>query len=96
MGRLDQIADGRPWPLPAAANWRPQHTYFPCCRLDHAEQHSNGRSLASPVEAQKRVDLALDDAQRQMVDGGNVAVALDQTKSFDDYGHAALKFATTS
>jgi hypothetical protein len=57
-----------------------------CFRRD-AMDHANGRRLAGPVGAEEAETLALADLERDAVDGGEIAVFLDQILGFDDRVH---------
>jgi hypothetical protein len=49
----------------------------------HPEQQADGSRLAGAVQAEKGVDLAPTDAQRKVIDGSGVAIALRQSPSRD-------------
>ena len=73
--------DSQPTPTAGCAvrpTCLPSTVASPPCRLDHAQQHANGGGLARAVEAEKGVDLAAADPQRQAIDRGYIAVLLAQ------------------
>ena len=57
-------------------------------RADQPQEHPQRRGLAGPVRPQVAVDVATLDGQVDMVDRGQVAVALDQTPRDDRCGVA--------
>ena len=52
--------------------------HLPAARSDQAEQHADGGRFTRPVPAEEPVDFAAADVEVERVDGGDVAVPLDE------------------
>ena len=50
------------------------------------QHHVDGGGLAGAVRAEEAVDFAVSDRQGQVLDGGDVAVALGEAVYLDDHG----------
>jgi hypothetical protein len=100
--RVDQHVAQRKIPIEVKLLWREaneasrfaplafvivtEDAYAPAGAFGQSDDRVDGGRLAGPVGSEKAVKLARFDAQRNAVDGGEIAVALDEAIDLDRYG----------
>ncbi len=90
VGGLHQAAHFGPGFLAARADGPAQHGGLAAGGTQHAEQQADGGGLAGAVQSQEGVDLALLDAQVELVDGGQAFEAAGEVVGVDG-GRAVME-----